>query len=220
MGRLVRGQLARHEAQLHERAHAVFEQSVVDLVHISEVVNGAALRVFVVHAVLVVEDGVEANVSEAGNLPGFPKIAAIALAQRKIGASRAEHLLPKMRERPARSRGIHDNRVRRETAGCNEYRRGKEFGKSHLAIRILCLSSIGSTDARAGSGWNPIRSSAGRISGFAMNTFQSSPERWFSIIATIGAWSSARYRRANQFSCKLKASRKPYTPHRRLPNSR
>ena len=62
----VKGELLGHEADLDDGADAVFEQAVVDLVDVGEVVDGVAVLVLVVDADLVVEDGVEANVLEVG----------------------------------------------------------------------------------------------------------------------------------------------------------
>ena len=45
-----------------------FKQAVVDLIDVGEVVDGVAVLVFVVDADLVVQDGVEADVSEVRDL--------------------------------------------------------------------------------------------------------------------------------------------------------
>ena len=61
----IEGELLGHEADFDEGPHAVFEQAVVDLVDVGEVVDGIAMLVFVVDADFIVEDGVEAHI--AGN---------------------------------------------------------------------------------------------------------------------------------------------------------
>src|SRR5713226_3238658 len=102
--RRVRGQFARHEAQFHKRADAIFEQPVVNLVNVRKIVNGIAGIVFVVKPYLVMENGVKPDVFEAGDALHFAKIAAVAFAQRDDGAFRAEHALPKMWKGMSRSR--------------------------------------------------------------------------------------------------------------------
>ncbi len=94
-----RGKFLGHEADLDEGANAVGEQAVVDLVDVGEVVDGIALRVFVVDADVVVHDGVEADVLEVGDLLHSLHVVAIALAHGEDGAAGAEHLLPEVWER-------------------------------------------------------------------------------------------------------------------------
>src|SRR5579863_4343852 len=94
----IEGQLLGHEADFDEGLDAVFEQAVVDLVDVCEVVDRVAVLVFVVDAEFVMKDGVEADVAEVGDFLNGAKIVAIALAQREDGAARAEHLLPEMRK--------------------------------------------------------------------------------------------------------------------------
>ena len=47
--------------------HAVLEQPIVDLVHVRPVVDRLALRVLIVDAEFIMEDGVKAHVLEAGD---------------------------------------------------------------------------------------------------------------------------------------------------------
>ena len=54
------------------------------------------MRVLVVKPHLVVEDGVEADVLEAGGLLDRAQVAAVTLAQGEDGAAGAEHPLPEM----------------------------------------------------------------------------------------------------------------------------
>src|SRR5579871_2680617 len=98
MNVLAKGQLFRHEADFDEWADIVTEESVVYLVYIRKVVDRAALRVFVVDADFVVQDVVEADVTEIGDLLYFTQIVSIALSQGEDGAPRAEGLFPKMWE--------------------------------------------------------------------------------------------------------------------------
>ncbi len=74
------------------------KQSVIDLVDVGKIVRGQTLAVFVVQTDFVVENGVEANVIKIGRLLDLAQVASIAVSQAKHGASRAEHLLPKVRE--------------------------------------------------------------------------------------------------------------------------
>src|SRR5207247_8905716 len=66
----------------------------------------------------------------------------------------------------------------------------------------------------------PILSSAAPISGFALNSFQMSPVRQFSISTTIGAWFSPMKIGDLQCYSELMAPRKPCTPHTRSLRSR
>ena len=63
------------------------QKAVVDLVHVGEVIDRSALGVFAVHAVLIHEDGVKADVVETGNLLYAAQVVAVALAEGKIGAA-------------------------------------------------------------------------------------------------------------------------------------
>src|SRR5205807_1441610 len=58
------GELTRHEAQLDERSNAVGQKTIVHLVDVGEVVYGLSMRSFRVHAQLVVQDAVEADVGD------------------------------------------------------------------------------------------------------------------------------------------------------------
>jgi hypothetical protein len=74
-------QLAWHKAQFNERADAIREQAIIYLVNIREVVHWAPLAVFTVNPNLIVENRVEANVLESGDLLHLAQVVAIALAQ-------------------------------------------------------------------------------------------------------------------------------------------
>ncbi len=54
-GHGIQRQLARHETQFDEGLDVVFEQAVVDLIDIREVINRLALRILVVDAYVVVQ---------------------------------------------------------------------------------------------------------------------------------------------------------------------
>src|SRR5580698_9049023 len=95
----IEGELFGHEADLDDGTHAVFEQAIVDLVDIGEVIDRVAVLVFVVDAVLVVKNGMETHVMKIGSLLYRAQVVAVALAQRKIGTTGAEHLLPEVRKR-------------------------------------------------------------------------------------------------------------------------
>src|SRR6202012_1397469 len=94
----VEGQLLGHEADFDEGTDAVLQQAIVNLVDVSEVVDGVAVLVEVVDAHLVVKDCVEAHVLEVRDLPDGAHVIAIALAQRENGAAGAEHLIPEVRK--------------------------------------------------------------------------------------------------------------------------
>ena len=61
-------ELPRHEADLDERPHAVLQQPVIDLVHISEVIDRIPVLVLVVYANFVVQDGVKPHISNIRDL--------------------------------------------------------------------------------------------------------------------------------------------------------
>ncbi len=89
---------ARHETEFHERAHAVLQQAIVDLIDVREVVNRRTLLVFVVEADLIVEDGMKAYLLEIGDAFDFSQVATIAIAQSDDAAFRTKDLLPEMRQ--------------------------------------------------------------------------------------------------------------------------
>ena len=68
-----------HETDLYHRADSIAEQAVVDLVHISKVVNRLAMFVLVVNAIFIVQDGVETNIPEIGHCFYRAKVFAVAL---------------------------------------------------------------------------------------------------------------------------------------------
>src|SRR5262245_42074134 len=80
MNVLASGELSGHEADFDERTDAVGEKTVVDLVHVGKVVERTAGVVFVVDAVFVVKNGVEADVTEVGYFLHSSEIVAIAFA--------------------------------------------------------------------------------------------------------------------------------------------
>ncbi len=105
-----RGQRLGHEADLDKRPHAVGQQAIVDLIDIGPVVDRVALCVLAVDAILIVEDGVEADVAKAGDLLYLAQIVAVAFAQRKNGAAGAEHLLPVVWKGRGRCVNVDDDR--------------------------------------------------------------------------------------------------------------
>src|SRR6185312_14596810 len=96
-----------HKAEFDEGLHAVRQQRVVNLINVSEVVDGIALRVFVIDAVLILENGMESHITKASDVVYPIEIAAIAVAQGEVCASRSEHLLPEMRKGSGGSGEIH-----------------------------------------------------------------------------------------------------------------
>ncbi len=96
---LVRRQFLRHETQFDERTNTVVQQAVINLIDIRKVVQGMTLGVFVVDSNLIMKNGMEAHVLEAGNLLHIAEIVAITLAQSDDGALGAEHVLPEVGER-------------------------------------------------------------------------------------------------------------------------
>ena len=101
----IEGELLRHEGDLDDGADAFFEQAVVDLVDVSEVVDGVAMLVLGVDAVFVVENAVSAEVREAGDLLDGVEVFAECSAEHEVGAAGAEHLLPEVGGRGWRGRG-------------------------------------------------------------------------------------------------------------------
>ena len=87
-------QCARHEAHFDERPNAVGEQAVINLIDVGPIVDRPALGVFGVDAHFVVEDGVEANITNVGGRFHGPQVAPIAFAQRQDRPARAKHLFP------------------------------------------------------------------------------------------------------------------------------
>src|SRR5580658_6094376 len=61
-------QLLRHKADLDKRPHAVFQEAVINLIDISEVVYGISMFVFVVDTKFVMKNCMEANVTEVSHL--------------------------------------------------------------------------------------------------------------------------------------------------------
>src|SRR5260370_18549688 len=111
------GEIGGHETQFHERPETTLEQPIVNLIGIRPVVNGPALRIFVVNAGLIVQDGMEANVANARYALNGAEIPAITIAQRQNRAARTKNLLPKMWKRPCRRVRIYPNHFRRRLAG-------------------------------------------------------------------------------------------------------
>src|SRR5882672_6943593 len=110
---LPRGELPRHETDLDEGTHAVFQQAVIDLVHVGEVVDRVSLAVLVVYPHLVVKDGVKTHVAKVRGLFQLPQVRAITCAQRQYGAAGSEGLLPEVRKGTARGAGVDLNRASR-----------------------------------------------------------------------------------------------------------
>src|SRR5579875_895582 len=102
----IRRQLARHKTKLDEWLYLLIEQSVVDLIDIREVINRPALLVFIVDAVLIVQNGVEAHVFEARVLARCLQVQPIAFAHAEIRPPRAKHLFPEVGKGMRRSMGI------------------------------------------------------------------------------------------------------------------
>src|SRR4029077_19512793 len=98
---------ARHEAQLHKRAHAVGQQAVVHLIDVRKVVDGLAAPPFAIDADIVIEDAVKAHVAERCDAAYGTQVLAITLAQAQHRTPRSEHVLPEMRQWPRGCRGIY-----------------------------------------------------------------------------------------------------------------
>src|SRR5437868_3405645 len=92
------GELFGHEADFDEGANFIFEKAIVDLVDIGKIVDGFAGRIFVVDANFILKDGVEPDVIEICDSLGLAQVMAIAVAERKNGATGAEHFFPEMRQ--------------------------------------------------------------------------------------------------------------------------
>jgi len=94
----VEGYTSWHEADFYDRADAIFEQTVIDLIDIGEVVDGVAVLVFVVRRL---PRRAGSRGSERSGSPLFlhgAEVVAVALTQRKDGAAGAEHLFPEVGE--------------------------------------------------------------------------------------------------------------------------
>src|SRR6266487_864007 len=68
---VLRRQLFWHEAQFDKRPNSIGQQAVVDLVEVGEIIRGAPFAIFLIHADLVVENGVETHVFEISSLFDF-----------------------------------------------------------------------------------------------------------------------------------------------------
>src|SRR2546426_285663 len=104
---VLRRQLSWHETQFDKRPNSIGQQAVVDLVHVGEVIDCVSFSVFSIYAHFVVENGMKPYVLEVSGLFNFTQIAPVTFAQAENGASRAKHLLPKMREGSRRSIRVH-----------------------------------------------------------------------------------------------------------------
>src|SRR5579859_6974634 len=104
-------QLLRRETDFDEGFYSLLQHAVIDLVHIGPVVNRVALRVLIVDAVLIVEDGVKTYIAEVGDVLHRAHVVAIALPQGEIGAARSEHLLPEMRQWRSMRLGVDGDRL-------------------------------------------------------------------------------------------------------------
>src|SRR6266496_2919051 len=98
MRRILCSHCAGHETQLDEWANAIFEKAIINLVDIRPVVDGLAVRIDAVHAVLIMKDGVKSYVLDTGGLLNGTQVAAIGLTKGEIGAARTVHLFPEVGE--------------------------------------------------------------------------------------------------------------------------
>ena len=106
----VGGHLGRHEGDFDEGADADFEEAVVDLVDVAEVVGAGGVDFFggeagvfgdgvgIVDADLVVEDAVEADLGEVGGGVDGAEVLAVVVAEGEDGSSGAEGLFPDVGE--------------------------------------------------------------------------------------------------------------------------
>src|SRR5260370_1863638 len=83
----LRGKFPRHEAQFDEGADMIFQQAIIDLIDVREIIDGFSGGIFIVHAGLVVENRVKTDVFESGHLLDLAEVPAIAISQRKNRAS-------------------------------------------------------------------------------------------------------------------------------------
>jgi hypothetical protein len=77
----IEGQLLWHEAYFDHRTDTVLQQAIIDLIDIREIVDGISVLVLVVNTDLVVQDGVEADVFEIGDLLDGDEVVPVAIAQ-------------------------------------------------------------------------------------------------------------------------------------------
>src|SRR6185369_7292628 len=89
-------ELLGHEAHFHEGAHLIFQEAIVDLIDVREVVDGISSGIFVVHSDFILKNRVEPDEFEIGDAFGFAEIVTIALTQREDGASGTKHPLPEV----------------------------------------------------------------------------------------------------------------------------
>src|ERR1019366_10273314 len=87
-----------HETQFHEWPDAVGQQTVIDLIDVREIEDRLTLFIFVVDAYLIMKDGMEPDIPEAGNAFDRLQVLAVTLTQGQNGAAGAEHLFPKVWE--------------------------------------------------------------------------------------------------------------------------
>jgi hypothetical protein len=115
---LASGKFPGHETDFDKGADAIGKKAVVDLADVSEIEEGIAGFVLVVDAEFIVENGVEADVAEIGDLFHFVKVVAVGFAKGKDGAAGAEGLFPEMGKGSGFSVEIDDEGLRRFGAGC------------------------------------------------------------------------------------------------------
>ena len=95
----VGSELLGHEAHFHEGADLVFQEAIVDLIDVREVVDGISSGIFVVDSDFILKNRVETDEFEIGDAFGFAQIVAIAVAQGEDGAAGAKHFFPEMGKR-------------------------------------------------------------------------------------------------------------------------
>src|SRR5579863_993482 len=106
-------ELIGHETQFDKRFHAIGEQTIINLVHIREVIYMlAGLLVLAIHAHFIMKDGVKTYVLKICDLLHVAQISPITLAQAENGSSRTEYLFPKMGERTRWGIGVNDDGFR------------------------------------------------------------------------------------------------------------
>jgi len=139
------GKLYRHETDFDQRSNLICKQPVIYLVRIGEVVDGLALRVFIINSRFIVKDRMEADIFETRNLLHGAKIIAIALAKGQNRTSGTKHLFPEVGEISGRGMDINvdgfRNRGARWSRGltvgalANESHQRAEHQKRHQARR-------------------------------------------------------------------------------------
>jgi hypothetical protein len=77
----LRGKFPGHEADLYEWANVIFQQAIINLIDVREIVDGFSRGIFIVQANFIMQDRVKSDVLESGRRLDLAKVMTIALAE-------------------------------------------------------------------------------------------------------------------------------------------